>query len=66
MSSEVQVQFEAYWEKQSTSSFSLFQEMDKNDDGQITKEEFIAACLGQKEISKMLAIKIIDIFIEDE
>ena len=45
---------------------SVFKEMDKNNDGKISCDEFVAACLGQEHISKMLAIKIIDIFIEDE
>ena len=45
---------------------TAFTEMDKNKDGKITKEEFVTACLGQEEISKMLALKIIDIFVEDD
>merc|ERR1711953_1637921 len=47
-------------------SKSAFTEMDKNNDGQITQEEFIKACLGQEEISRILALKIIDIFCEEE
>ena len=46
-------------------SQSAFTEMDKNQDGRITQEEFIKACLGQEEISRILALKIIDIFCED-
>ena len=34
-------------------------------DGKVTKEEFVAACLEQHEISKMLALNIVDIFVED-
>ena len=34
-------------------------------DGKITVEEFTSACLRQEEISKLLAIKIIDIFVQD-
>jgi Ca2+-binding EF-hand superfamily protein len=45
---------------------TAFAEMDKNKDGKVTKEEFVAACLGQQEISKMLALKIVDIFVEDD
>merc|ERR1712126_39236 len=45
---------------------SAFAEMDKDADGKITKEEFISACLGQEQFSKMLALKIIDIFVEDD
>merc|ERR1712055_876904 len=45
---------------------SAFAEMDKDEDGKITMQEFVAACLGQEKFSKMLALKIIDIFVEDE
>ena len=60
---------------------TVFNEMDKNQvrnkiqikmmflkyfqDGKITVEEFSSACLRQEEISKLLAIKIIDIFVQD-
>ena len=43
---------------------TAFAEMDKNKDGKVTKEEFVTACLGQQEISKMLALKVINIFVE--
>merc|ERR1712168_1314471 len=46
-------------------SASAFAEMDKDEDGKITTEEFVNACLGQEQFSKMLALKIIDIFVED-
>merc|ERR1711942_129996 len=45
---------------------TAFAEMDKNKDGKVTKEEFVGACLEQQEISKMLALKIVDIFVEEE
>jgi Ca2+-binding EF-hand superfamily protein len=45
---------------------SAFAEMDKDEDGKITTEEFVNACLGQEQFSKMLALKIIDIFVDDE
>lgn len=40
-----------------------FREMDTNSDGQVTQEEFVKACLNQETISKMLALKVIDVFI---
>ena len=40
--------------------------MDADQDGKVTSAEFIAACLGQEEFSKMLALKVIDIFVEDD
>ena len=40
-----------------------FKEMDTNTDGKVTEEEFVRACLNHNEISTMLALKIIDIFI---
>jgi len=46
-------------------SKSAFAEMDKDQDGKVTTEEFISACTGQEEFSKMLALKVIDIFVED-
>merc|ERR1711910_138447 len=45
---------------------SAFAEMDKDEDGKITTEEFVTAVLSHEEFSKMLAIKVIDIFVEDE
>merc|ERR1711872_709793 len=42
---------------------SAFAEMDKDEDGKITTEEFVSACLGQEQFSKVLALKIIDIFV---
>ena len=56
-----------------------FIEMDRDEDGGVTlvsishtgrclclssQEEFTAACLGEKRFSKMLTVKLIDIFIE--
>ena len=43
-----------------------FDEMDADLDGNITKEEFIRACLNHETISTMLAIKIIDVFVPDD
>merc|ERR1739845_318725 len=45
---------------------SAFAEMDKNEDGKVSLEEFKAACLGREEFSKMLAIKVIDIFVDED
>merc|ERR1712055_472110 len=45
---------------------SAFAEMDKNEDGKVTTAEFIDACLSKEEFSKMLALKVIDIFVEDD
>jgi len=43
---------------------SAFTEMDKDVDGKITVEEFTRACLEREQISKMLALKVINIFVE--
>lgn len=43
-----------------------FQEMDANSDGRVTQEEFVKACLNQATISKMLALKVIDVFTGSE
>ena len=44
---------------------SAFAEMDKDDDGKISLSEFTSACLSQEEFSKLLAIKVIDIFVDE-
>merc|ERR1711934_1225886 len=44
---------------------SAFIEMDKDVDGKITVEEFTRACLEREQISKMLALKFINVFVED-
>ena len=41
-----------------------FAEMDKDNDGQISEDEFVQSCLEQKEFSKMFALKVIDILVE--
>ena len=45
---------------------SAFAEMDKDEDGKVTTAEFIAACTGEEDFSKMLAKKAIDIFMDEE
>jgi len=45
---------------------TAFAEMDKNEDGKVSQEEFITACMNQEEFSKMLALHVIDIFVEEE
>jgi len=40
-----------------------FKEMDKDEDGKVSLQEWIDACLGQEEFSKMLALKITETFI---
>ena len=43
-----------------------FKEMDTNADGRVSQEEFIRACLSHETISKMLALKVIDVFVGNE
>merc|ERR1712179_595656 len=45
---------------------TAFAEMDEDGDGKITAAEFVSACLSQDELSKMLALKVIDIFVGEE
>eukprot|EP00092_Neocalanus_flemingeri_P014737 GFUD01015903.1.p1 GENE.GFUD01015903.1~~GFUD01015903.1.p1 ORF type:complete len:194 (+),score=72.25 GFUD01015903.1:100-681(+) len=40
-----------------------FKEMDKDKNGEVTKEEFILAVLEPEKVSKFLALKVIDIFV---
>ena len=45
---------------------SAFAEMDQDGDGKISCAEFISACLSQENVTKMLVLKVIDIFVEEE
>jgi len=45
---------------------STFAEMDEDQNGKVTLEEFTTAILAREQFSKMLTLKIIDIFVEDE
>ena len=38
--------------------------MDANQDGVVSLEEFLGACLGQSELCQLLALKAIEIFAE--
>ena len=42
---------------------SVFAEMDADKDGKVTVDEFVTACLGQGELSRMLALKVINIVV---
>ena len=43
---------------------NAFLEMDANQDGVVSLEEFLGACLGQSELCQLLALKAIEIFAE--
>lgn len=43
---------------------NAFLEMDTNQDGVVSLEEFLSACLGQSELCQLLALKAIEIFAE--
>ena len=45
---------------------SAFAETEADHVGKVSQSEFISACLGQEEFSKMLAFKVINIFVEDD
>ena len=45
---------------------SAFAEMDKDEDGKISLDEFITAVLGEKDFSKLLSTTALDIFMEEE
>ena len=50
-------------------AMKVFKEMDQNQDGKVTKEEFITACLSQnldsENVSAKLALGIADVFVTD-
>lgn len=55
--------------EEATKSFiteNAFAEMDEDENGKVTLEEFTAACMHTEQFSKMLTLKIIDIFLEDD
>ena len=41
-----------------------FAEMDENGDGEISREEFVAAVLEDNKFSQNLAMKVLDIFLQ--
>ena len=43
---------------------TAFLEMDSNEDGVVTMDEFLEACLGQSELCQLLALKAVEIFAE--
>ena len=43
-----------------------FAEMDKDSDGGVSESEFIQSCLGQQQISRLLALKVIDILVGEK
>merc|ERR1712012_1490548 len=45
---------------------STFAEMDEDQNGKVTLDEFTTAILAREQFSKMLTLKIIDIFVEEE
>ena len=38
-----------------------FKEMELNNDGKVTKESFVRACLSEQSISEMIAVKVTDV-----
>ena len=45
---------------------TAFAEMDSDHDGKVSQEEFVSACLAKDEFTKMLTMKIIDIFVDED
>ncbi|QQP42313.1 Neuronal calcium sensor 2, partial [Caligus rogercresseyi] len=44
----------------------VFKEMDKDDDGTITEEEFTKAIMSEEKLSTALTLKIVDVFVTDD
>merc|ERR1712098_234831 len=53
-------------ESQDPIAKNAFAEMDEDGDGKVSEAEFTAACLSQDKLSTMLAIKVIDILVDDD
>ena len=45
---------------------TAFAEMDKDEDGKVSVEEFLTACKAEEDFSKLLSSAAIDIFFEEE
>ena len=45
---------------------SAFAEMDKDEDGKVTLEEFVKSCKAEEDFSKLLSTAAIEIFFEEE
>ena len=43
---------------------NAFEEMDKNGDGRVTREEFLTAVMENNKFSQTLATKVLDIFLQ--
>lgn len=41
---------------------SAFKEMDANNDGLVSEDEFIQAIMGHEKVASMLALKIVEVF----
>jgi len=39
--------------------------MDSNHDGVVTMEEFITACLGESDLASLLALKAVEMFVDN-
>ena len=50
-------------EKSTKVAREAFKEMDKDKNGEVTKQEFVSAVLDHQKISKFLTLKVIEIFI---
>merc|ERR1712048_459875 len=45
---------------------TAFAEMDKDEDGKVSLDEFLTACKAEEDFSKLLSSAAIDIFFEEE
>ena len=50
-------------DKSKECSKKAFEEMDKDNDGKVTIDEFVSAILNQERVSKFMALKVIEIFV---
>ena len=44
---------------------NAFEEMDSNNDGVVTMEEFLNACLGESDLASLLALKAVEMFVDN-
>ena len=44
---------------------SAFREMDANNDGRVSEEEFVSAIMSHEKVASMLALKVVQVFDPD-
>ena len=63
---KVKVEFQLVKATDDMIATTTLAEMDDDSDGKISLEEYIKACMEKEQFTRMLTLKVIDIFVQDE